>query len=126
LHRLHAAAEVHHVGLDAEMLKRLWPALGPVGRLFNRGLFVTLLREFFQLPKRAGWRVVQQLAHEQPELTPLLPRIRRELLALGNAADYLVTLYSRAREPRTFALADGFNDLRRLETNLLDARGVAP
>ena len=36
LHRLHAAAEVHHVGLDAEMLKRLWPALTPVGRLVNR------------------------------------------------------------------------------------------
>lgn len=125
LHRLHAAAEVHHVGLDAEMLKRLWPALGPIGRCFNRWLFVTLLREFFQLPKRAGWRVVQQLAREHPEITPLLPRIRAELLALGDVSDYLVTLYSRRREPRTFALADGFAELRRLETHLIGAEGVA-
>lgn len=126
LHRLHAAAEVHHVGLDAEMLKRLWPALSPAGRLFNRWLLVTLLREFFQLPKRAGWRVVQQLAAEHPEISPLLPRLRRELLALGEAPDYLATLYSRRREPRTFALADGFNELRRLETSLLGGVASAP
>jgi hypothetical protein len=125
LHRLHAAAEVHHVGLDGEMLKRLWPALGPVARFVNRWLFVTLLREFFQLPKRAGWRVVQQLAHEQPDIAPLLPRLRHELLALGDTSDYLVTLYSRRREPRTFALADGFAELRRLEVNLVGMKGVA-
>ena len=123
LHRLHAAAEVHHVGLDAEILKRLWPALSPPGRLLNRWLFVTLLREFFQLPKRAGWRVILQLAKEQPALAPLLPRIRRELLALGNEPAYLTTLYSRQRQPRTFALADGFAELRRLEVSLL---GIDP
>lgn len=125
LHRLHAAAEVHHVGLDAEMLRRLWPALSPAGRRLNRWLFVTLLREFFQLPKRAGWRVIRQLAAEQPELAPLLPQLRRELLALGGAPDYLATLYSRRREPRTFALADGFTELRRLEANLLAGRDAA-
>lgn len=123
LHRLHAAAEVHHVGLDAEMIKRLWPALSPPGRLLNRWLFVTLLREFFQLPKRAGWRVVLQLAKEQPAIAPLLARIRRELLGLGNEPIYLSTLYSRQRQPRTFALADGFAELRRLEVSLL---GIDP
>lgn len=125
LHRLHAAAEVHHVGLDAEMLRRLWPSLRAPGRWLNRWLFVTLLREFFQLPKRAGWRVVQRLAAEQPAVGPLLPRIRRELLALGDQPDYLATLYSRRREPRTFALADGFVELRRLEASLLGANGAA-
>jgi hypothetical protein len=124
LHRLHAAAEVHHVGLDAELLKRLWPALRPAGRLFNRWMFVTLLREFFQLPKRAGWRVVLQLASEQPEVVPLLPRLRRELLGLGEVPEYLATIYSRRREPRTFALADGFSGLRRLEASLLGPRAT--
>jgi hypothetical protein len=124
LHRLHATAEVHHVGLDAEMLQRLWPALGFPGRQLNRWLFVTLLREFFQLPKRAGWRVIRQLVAEQPVLAPLLPRFRRELLALGDRPDYLATLYSRRREPRTFALADGFRELRQLEASLLGPERV--
>jgi hypothetical protein len=119
LHRLHAAAEVHHVGLDGETLRRLWPSLSPVARLFNRWLFVTLLREFFQLPKRAGWRVVLQLAREQPAVAAHLPQLRRELLALRAAPNYLATLYSRRREPRTFALADGFAELRALEQQLL-------
>jgi hypothetical protein len=125
LHQLHAAAEVHHVGLDAEMLRRLWPSLGPAGRLLNRWCFVTALREFFQLPKRAGWRVVLRLAEEQSDLVPLLPRLRTELLSLGHVPDYLATLYSRRRQPRTFALADGFHELRRLEESLLGVKGAA-
>lgn len=126
LHRLHAAAEVHHVGLDAEMLRRLWPSLHPAWRLMNRWLFVTLLRECFQLPKRAGWRVVLRLAEEQPEIAPLLPQLRCELLSLGDQPEYLATLYSRRREPRTFALADAFAELRALETRLLATTGAAP
>lgn len=125
LHRLHAADEAGHVSCDAEMLQRLWPALSPVGRAFNRLLFVTLLREFFQLPKRAGWRVVMQLAAERPELVPLLPRIRHQLLALGRNRAYLATLYSRRREPRTFALADRFAELRHLESRLLGSKTPA-
>ena len=123
LHRLHAADEAGHVSCDAELIRRLWPALSPAGRLLNRWLFVTLLREFFQAPKRAGWAVVLQLAREQPDITPLLPRLRREIKALAGRADYLGTLYSRAREPRTFALADRFRELRRLEQELLPAPG---
>jgi len=121
LHRLHAADEAGHVSCDAELIRRLWPALSPAGRLLNRWLFVTLLREFFQVPKRAGWAVVKQLAREHPEITPLLPRLRREIHALADRADYLGTIYSRAREPRTFALADRFRELRRLEQELLPA-----
>ena len=63
--------------------------------------------------------MILRLAKEQPEIAPLLPRLRRELLTLGDQPDYLATLYSRRREPRTFALADGFSELRRLEENLL-------
>jgi P-aminobenzoate N-oxygenase AurF len=123
LHRLHAADEAGHVSCDAEMLRRLWPELSEPGRAFNRFMFVTLLREFFRLPKRAGWRVIQHLAVEQPWVHPLLPRLRRELLALESDRAYLATLYSREREPRTFALADSYAELRDLEAALL---GAAP
>ncbi len=119
IHRLHAADEAGHVSCDAELLRRLWPALSPGGRLLNRWLFVNLLREFFQTPKRASWRVVQQLAREHPSLDPHLPRLRRELRGLGARSDYLMQLYSRRREPRTFSLADGFRELRNLEAALV-------
>ena len=127
LHRLHAADEAGHVSCDAEILRELWPALSAPGRWFNRGMFVTLLREFFGLPKRAGWRVILHLAGEFPELQPQLPRLRRELLALENNRAYRGTLYSRRREPRTFSLADNFPELRDLEAALLgDSRESPP
>lgn len=123
LHRLHAADEAGHVSCDAEVLAELWPRLNPVARWFNRRLFETLLREFFQLPKRAGWRVIRHLAAECPEVAGRLSRIRRELLGLGGDEAYLATLYSRRREPRTFALADTFTDLAGLEPRLGRRRG---
>src|SRR4030095_4296593 len=121
--RLHAADEAGHVSCDAEMLRRLWPELSGPGRAFNRFMFVTLLRDFSRPPNRAGWRVIQHLAAEQPWVHPLLPRLRRELLALESDRAYLATLYSREREPRTFALADSYAELRDLEAALL---GAAP
>lgn len=119
LHRLHSADEAGHVSLDAELLRELWPALGPVGRWLNRWLFVTILREFFRLPKRAAWHVMEQLAEEHPELRPRLPEIHRQIRALDDHSSYLAGIYSRRREPRTFALADQFRELRRLEAELL-------
>jgi hypothetical protein len=124
LHRLHSADEAGHVSLDAELLRRLWPALGPLGRTVNRWLFVTILREFFRLPKRAAWNVIARLAHEFPELQPRLPELRRQLLALDERSSYLAGIYSRQREPRTFALADCFRELRRLEADLLGENPV--
>lgn len=124
LHRLHAADEAGHVSCDGEALRRIWPTLSPPWRSLNRWAFVTLLREFFQLPKRAGWRVVLELAKERPEIQPLLPRLRRELYALARDPVYLETLYTRRREPRTFALADGFRELRHLEKSVTGGQGV--
>jgi hypothetical protein len=125
LHRLHAADEAGHVSCDGELLKRLWPALHPAARWVNRWLFVTLLREFFLLPKRAGWNVVLQVARECPEIRPLLPTLRAECRALRGNADYVRSVYSRPREPRTFALADRFQELRRLEEAILPAAAGA-
>lgn len=124
LHRLHAADEAGHVSCDAEVLREIWPALSRPNRWFNRVMFVTLLREFFGLPKRAGWRVILHLAGEYPELQPQLPRLRRELLGLERDRAYRGTLYSRQREPRTFSLADDFPELADLEAALLGPDGA--
>lgn len=119
LHRLHSLDEARHVGLDGELIRAIWPALSPAARFVNRSLFVFVLREFFRLPKRAAWRVVLHLADETPSLRPMLGGLRRELLALDERSDYLAGIYSRRREPRTFALADRFRDLRDLEAALV-------
>jgi hypothetical protein len=119
VHRLHSLDEARHVGLDGELLREVWPALSPAARFLNRWLFVFILREFFRLPKRAAWRVVLHLADEAPSLRPLLGELRRELLALDDRSDYLAGIYSRRREPRTFALADRFRELRHLESALV-------
>lgn len=126
LHRLHATDEAGHVSCDAEVLRDLWPALSAPARRFNRFMFVTLLREYFGLPKRAGWRVILRLAEEHPGLQPQLPRLRRELLALEHDHTYRGTLYSRRREPRTFALADTFPEMHELEASLLGPSRVSP
>lgn|GEM_PF-1948680 len=124
LHRLHAADEAGHVSCDGEALKRLWPTLSPPLRLLNRWAFVYLLREFFQLPKRAGWRVVLEWAKEKPEVRPLLPSLRKELYALARDPAYLATLYTRRREPRTFSLSDRFRELRHLEKSITGVEGI--
>ena len=126
LHRLHATDEAGHVSCDAEVLRDLWPALSAPVRRFNLFMFVTLLREFFGLPKRAGWRVILRLTEEHPELQPQLPRLRRELLSLEHDQNYRGTLYSRRREPRTFALADNFPELQELEAALLGTAHPQP
>lgn len=122
LHRLHATDEAGHVSLDGELIARLWPSLSPALKSLNRWLFVTLLREFFQVPKRAGWKVIRQLAVEFPELKSCLPRMRAEITRLGQSTDYLRLLYSRSREPRTFNLADRFREFRDLERDLLSVQ----
>lgn len=124
LHRLHAADEAGHVSCDGEALRRIWPTLSRPRRWLNRWAFVYLLREFFQLPKRAGWRVVLELAKERPEVKPLLPCLHRELQGLARDPAYLATLYTRQREPRTFALADGFRELQHLERAVMGCEGV--
>lgn len=124
LHRLHSLDEARHVGIDGELLRDIWPWLSPPAQAMNRWLFVTILREFFRLPKRAAWNVVLALAREFPEITSALPRMRRELLSLDDSSAYLAGIYSREREPRTFRLADRFRELRRLERDLLPERAV--
>lgn len=121
LHRLHSLDEARHVGIDGELLRDIWPRLSAPAQAMNRWLFVTILREFFRLPKRAAWNVVLQLAKEFPAVAPALPRMRRELLALDERSSYLAGIYSREREPRTFALADRLAQMRRLEHSLLDS-----
>ena len=103
-HRAHLADEVGHVAWDEELLDWLWPRTALILRAANAHLLNWLVGELFLLPKRSGWRVVEQLVREFPQLDS--EALRRAMSGLGANVAYVRTLYSRAITPRTFARFD--------------------
>ena len=114
-HRIHLADEVGHVRRDKELLERLWPDRSGLWRNANARIFSAILHEYFNVPKRGGWRVVLELLREFPELKRFLPRMRQELHALESNQAFLRTLYTREMVPHTFALFDQWPEFRFLE-----------
>lgn len=114
MHRTHLADEVGHVRWDEELMDELWEHASPFLRKVNAELFGWMLSEFFSGPKRAQIRVVQELAHEFPELAELKPEMQRQLLALSEDSDYQRSLYSREIVPRAFARLDASPEFRSL------------
>ena len=114
-HRIHLADEVGHVRRDKELLERLWPDRSNLWRNANARIFSAILHEYFNVPKRGGWRVVLELVREFPELKRLLPQIRRELGALETNQEFLRILYTREMVPHTFELFDQWPEFRFLE-----------
>lgn len=98
-HRAHLADEIGHVAWDEELVDWLWPRTAQILRVANARLLNWLVGEFFLLPKRSGWRVVEQLVREFPQLDH--EALRRAMSGLGANAAYVRTLYSRAITPRT-------------------------
>jgi hypothetical protein len=111
LHRRHLADEVHHVRWDGELLDRLWPAASPLVRRANGHLFRWLVGEFFNAPKRASLRVVDELVREHPELGSRKAAMRRQVAALAGDGAYHRSLYARHIVPRSFARFDGAPEL---------------
>jgi len=114
-HRVHLADEVGHVHWDEEMIEAVWRPANPFLREINARLFAWMLAEFFNAPKRAQLRVVQQLASEFPPLRTEEPEMRRQLLALSDDEHYQASLYSREIVPRTYARFDRWPEFRALE-----------
>jgi hypothetical protein len=114
-HRRHLSDEVGHVRRDMELLERLWPDRSLFWRRLNAQIFSKILHEYFNVPKRGGWKVVRELVHEFPELETQLPRLRDELRGLETNEEYLRTLYAREMVPYTFELLDRWPEFRFLE-----------
>ncbi len=106
VHRRHLADEVGHVRWDEELLEKLWPAHSSVAKSFNARLFAFVLCEYFNMPKRAGSRVIQQWMKECPDLNALAPVLLGQFRTLERDKDYLRTLYARKMVPKSFALLD--------------------
>jgi para-aminobenzoate N-oxygenase AurF len=119
LHRKHLVDEVRHVQWDQALLDWLWTAASPRRRRINGLLFRWLLGEFFNVPKRAGLRVIARLVDEFPALASRLPELTRQTRALAGDPDYHRSLYSRRIVPRSFARFDAAPELHGLSHVLL-------
>lgn len=114
-HRLHLADEVGHVRWDEQLLDLLWPVTNRYVRGVNAGLLAWMVGEYFSVPRRAQWCVVEELALEFPDLRVQLPELQSEMLGLSTNEDYQLSLYSREIAPRSFARFDQWSEFRVLK-----------
>ncbi len=114
VHQRHLQDEIHHIRWDQAMLDLVWRTAPPRRRKVNALLFRWMVGEFFNAPKRAGVRVVEELARQCPELGARLPEMRRQLRALARRPTFHRSLYSRTVVPRTFAGFDAWPELHGL------------
>jgi hypothetical protein len=110
--RKHLADEIGHVRWDEALLDWIWPRTGLLLRRFNVRVFAWMIGEYFSTPKRAAFRVMAALAREFPELEPQCPEFYRQLLGLGNDANYRRALYSSENVPNTFRRFDAWPEFR--------------
>ena len=101
--RKHLADEVGHVRWDEQLLDEVWPRTTPAWRRVNARLLAWLLREFFVLPRRSGWRVVELLLAEFPELRGRKAEWRDALRGLADNREFHRLAYSWEVTPRAFA-----------------------
>jgi hypothetical protein len=118
LHRRHMADEVDHVRWDLDLIERIWLPLPMWKRKLHARLFGALMAEFFTVPKRSSMVVLGALIDEFPELAVMAGAFRREIGDLANSQAYHESLYSRAINPRCFALFDELPEFRDMEKYL--------
>ena len=111
----HLADEGGHIRWDVEFIEWLWPATPSFLRKMNARLLEWLLHEFFHLPKRSGWNVIEHLVAEFPELSVRKSDLRAAMRSLAQNDTYLRTLYPRCVFPRTRRLANRWPELHFLE-----------
>lgn len=118
--RRHLADEAGHIQSDEIFIEWLWPRCGKTLRKINARLLEWALREFFYLPKRSGWRVIDQWLQGHPELLTRREEFRSAMAALAENDNYLRTLYPRKHLQRTCALASRWPELQFLQDFFTD------
>lgn len=114
IYRAHLADEMRHVQIDWHLIDRYFADRSKALRHFNARLFRIAIEQYFLPPTRSAVRVVARLVAEYPELSPLLPTIRRQLIGVGHDAAYHEMMYSRESTPITFALFDRFEEFHNM------------
>ena len=112
--RRHLADEVGHIQWDEELLDWIWPHVGKTWRGINAHLFRWMMGEYFTTPKRSGLRVVSDLVKEFPDLQPLWPELRNQMLQLSRNQEFNRLCYSRTVTPKAFARFDHWPEFQSL------------
>jgi hypothetical protein len=118
--RRHLADEPGHIRRDELFIEALWGQAPPLIRKANARLLRWLLREYFLLPKRSGWRVVEQWLKDSPHLAPRRPEARQAMSGLATDTAFLKSLYPRRHLPRTATLSQAWQELAFLQRFLTD------
>ncbi len=118
--RRHLADEAGHIRSDEVFIEWLWPRCGKWLRKVNARLLEWTLREFFHLPKRSGWRVVDHWLQQHPALLARRGEFRSAMIDLAKNDTYLRTLYPKKHLLRTCALAARWPELQFLQDFFTD------
>ena len=116
----HLADEPAHIRRDELFLRWLWPATPAWLRKLNARWLHWMIREFFTLPRRSGWRVMEHWLTTRPHLQPRRAEFRQAMDALASNSTYLRTLYPRRHLPRTTALGAPWPEMAFLVQLLTD------
>ena len=116
IQRKHLADEGGHIRWDVAFVEWLWPSVLLPVRIANARLLQFSMREFFYLPKRSGWNVIERLMVEFPELAVRQADLRAAMHSLGTNEAYLRTLYPHCVFPKTRHLASRWPELGFLGT----------
>jgi hypothetical protein len=117
--RRHWADEAGHIQWDEELLDWIWPQTSDRLRHINARFFAWMMGEYFTTPKRSGLRVVAGLVQTFPELEPLWPELRNQMLELSRHREFNLLSYSRTVTPKSFARFDCWPEFRSLGAVLL-------
>ncbi len=118
--KLHLADEPGHIRRDEMFIRWLWPRCGPRLRRANAWILRYMLKEWFHLPKRSGWRVVERWLRQFPKLEKRRGEFRTAMDGLQDNQTYLRTLYPRRHLKRTLALAAPWPELAFLDDFVTD------
>lgn len=111
----HMADEADHIGYDEMFIEWLWSRSGSGVRKVNARFLEWMLREFFFLPKRSGWRVVEAWLREFPHLWTRRDEFRLAMDDLADNQRFLDTLYPQKDLLRTIELSSAWPELEFLQ-----------
>ena len=112
----HLADEPGHIRRDELFIHALWDTASPRLRSINAKLLHWLLREYFLLPKRSGWNVVEHWLKEHPHLMPRRDEARQAMTGLARNEAFVKSLYPRRHLPRTATLSQAWQELAFLQS----------
>ncbi len=116
----HMEDEADHIRYDEMFIGWLWAESGEYVRKMNARILAWVLKEFFYLPKRSGWNVVEVWLREFPHLYARRDEFKTAMADLAQNDNYLRTLYPSRYLPRTSELSAAWPELNFLHEFFTD------